>query len=126
MSTLLRAARLAALPFALAIGFITVATVQPASAVPVGGSWVEGTVTHVSTTNIKVKVASTGQELSFLLVPHFDRVFSSDGKTTVQMSTIHPGSLVKVYYDQKALGIRHADRILVLNRLEKPVKVQKG
>jgi hypothetical protein len=126
MSTLLRAARLAALPLALAIGFITVATVQPASAVPVGGSWVEGTVTHVSTANIKVRVASTGQELSFLLVPHFDRVFSSDGKTTVQMSTIHPGSLVKVYYDQKALGIRHADRILVLNRLEKPVKMQKG
>src|ERR1700694_1035920 len=126
MSTLLRIARLAALPFALAIGFITVGFVQPASAVPVGGSWVEGTVTHISTTNIKVRVASTGQELSFLLVPHFDRVFSSDGKTTVQMSTIHPGSLVKVYYDQKALGIRHADRILVLNRLEKPVKVQKG
>jgi hypothetical protein len=126
MSTLLRAARLAALPLALAMGFITVAFVQPASAVPVGGSWVEGTVTHISTTNIKVKVASTGQELSFLLVPHFNRVFSSDGKTTVQMSTIHPGSLVKVYYDQKALGIRHADRILVLNRLEKPVKMQKG
>jgi hypothetical protein len=126
MSTLLRAARLAALPLALAMGFVTVASVQPASAVPVGGSWIEGTVVHVSTQNIKVKVVPSGQTLSFLLVPHFDRVFSSDGKTTVQMNTLHPGSLVKVYYDQKALGMRHADRILVLNRLEKPVKVQKG
>jgi hypothetical protein len=34
--------------------------------------------------------------------------------------------LVKVYYDQKGLGIRHADRILILNRREVPVKQQKG
>jgi hypothetical protein len=126
MRTLLRAARLAALPLALAIGFVTVASVQPASAVPVGGSWVEGTLVHVSTQNIKVKDDTTGKALSFLLVPHFDRVFSSDGKTTVQMSTLKPGTLVKVYYDQKALGIRHADRILVLNRKQTPVKMQKG
>jgi len=33
---------------------------------------------------------------------------------------------VKVFYDQKLLGVRHADRILVLNRAEKAVKQQKG
>jgi hypothetical protein len=126
MRTLLRAARLAALPLALAFGFVTVASVQPASAVPVGGSWAQGTLVHVSTTNIKIQDVKTGKSLSFLLVPHFDRVFSSDGKTTVQMSTLKPGRLVKVYYDQKALGIRHADRILVLNRKQTPVKMQKG
>jgi hypothetical protein len=126
MRILLRAARFAAFPIALAIGFVTVASVQPASAVPVGSSWVEGTLVHVSTNNIKVKDDKTGQSLSFLLVPHFDRIFSSDGKTTVQMSTLHPGALVKVFYDQKALGIRHADRILVLNRKQTPVKMQKG
>jgi hypothetical protein len=126
MRTFLRAARLAALPLALAIGFVTAASVLPASAVPVGSSWVEGTLVHVSTNNIKIKDDKTGQSLSFLLVPHFDRVFSGDGKTTVQMSTLRPGALVKVYYDQKALGIRHADRILVLNRMQQKVKVQKG
>jgi hypothetical protein len=42
------------------------------------------------------------------------------------MKSLHSGQLVKVYYDQKFLGYRHADRILVLNRMEKPVKQQKG
>ena len=126
MRTLLQAARLAALPLALAVGFVTFASVQPASAAKVGSAWVEGTLVHVSTQNIKVKDDKSGQELSFLLVPHFDRVFSDDGKTTVQMSTLHPGQLVKVYYDQKFLGARHADRILVLNRRQTPVKMQKG
>lgn len=98
----------------------------PALAVPVGGSWVEGTLVHVSTNNIKVKDDKTGQSLSFLLVPHFNRIFSSDGKTTVQMSALRPGALVKVFYDQKFLGQRHADRILVLNRRQMPVKQQKG
>src|ERR1700724_3158727 len=115
MRTLLHAARLAALPLFLAIGFVTVASVQPASAAKVGSAWVEGTLVHVSTQNIKVKDDKTGQSLSFLLVPHFDRIFSSDGKTTVQMSTLHPGALVKVVYDQNALGILHAARMIVLN-----------
>jgi len=120
MRTLLTAAILTALPLA------TVLTAAPASAVPVGSSWVEGTLVHISTTNIKVKDDKSGQELSFALVPHFDQVFSSDGKTTYQMKSLHSGQLVKVFYDQKMLGMRHADRILVLTRHEMPVKQQKG
>jgi hypothetical protein len=120
MRTLLIAAGLAALPLT------TIITAAPAAAVPVGSSWVEGTLVHVSTTNIKIKDDKTGKELSFALVPHFDQVFSGDGKTTYQMKSLHSGQLVKVFYDQKMLGMRHADRILVMNRMEHPVKQQKG
>jgi hypothetical protein len=122
MRTLLLAAGLAAFPL-----FATmVATAVPAPAATVGSSWVEGTLVHISSANIKVKDDKTGQELSFLLVPHFDQVFSEDGKTTYQMKALHSGQLVKVFYDQKMLGARHADRILVLNRAQKAVKTQKG
>ena len=119
MRTFLVAAALAALP-------LTASMMAPAAAVPVGSSWVEGTLVHISSNNIKVKDDKTGTELSFLLVPHFDQVFSGDGKTTYQMKALHSGSLVKVFYDQKFLGQRHADRILVLNRREMSVKQQKG
>ncbi len=118
--------------FLLAVGFaaLPIATLvvapSPAQAAKVGSSWVEGTLVHISTSNIKIKDDKTGKELGFLLVPHFDKVFSDDGKTTYQMSALHSGQLVKVFYDQKLLGVRHADRILVLNRAQKPVKQQKG
>ena len=121
MRTLLMAAGLAALPLTTII-----LSTAPAAAVPVGSSWVEGTLVHISASNIKVKDDKTGKELSFTLVPHFDQVFSSDGKTTYQMKSLHSGQLVKVFYDQKMLGMRHADRILVLTRHEMPVKQQKG
>ncbi len=120
MRTLLMAAGLTVLPLA------TILSAAPASAVPVGSSWVEGTLVHISTSNIKVKDDKTGKELSFALVPHFDKVFSSDGRSTYQMKSLHSGQLVKVFYDQKLLGLRHADRIEVLNRMEHPVKQQKG
>ncbi|MBV8580206.1 MAG: hypothetical protein JO225_09495 [Candidatus Eremiobacteraeota bacterium] len=119
MRTLLLAAGLAAFPLAVSLA-------GPAAEAKVGASWVEGTLVHVSSANIKVKDDKTGQELSFLLVPHFDQVFSGDGKTTYQMKSLHSGQLVKVFYDQRALGMRHADRILVLNRSEMQVKQQKG
>ncbi|MBV9407339.1 MAG: hypothetical protein JO164_00855 [Candidatus Eremiobacteraeota bacterium] len=119
MRTLLLAASLAAFPLAVSLA-------GPAAEANVGASWVEGTLVHVSSANIKVKDDKTGQELSFLLVPHFDQVFSGDGKTTYQMKSLHSGQLVKVFYDQRALGMRHADRILVLNRSQMQVKQQKG
>jgi hypothetical protein len=97
---------------------------MPASAR--GSAWVEGSLVHISTTNVKVIDDKTGKELSFLLVPHFDQIFSSDGKTTYQMSALHRGQLIKVYYDQKFLGQRHADRIEVLNHRQMDVKQQKG
>ncbi|HEY4441905.1 MAG TPA: hypothetical protein VGN14_15700 [Candidatus Elarobacter sp.] len=125
MRTFLLAARLAAISLTAALG-VAALTPAPAAAVPVGSSWVEGTLVHISANNIKVKDDKTGNELSFLLVPHFDQVFSEDGKTTYQMKSLHSGQLVKVYYDQKLLGARHADRILVLNRRQAPVKQQKG
>jgi hypothetical protein len=117
---------LAALFAAATLGTAVVAPAPAQAAAKVGSQWVEGTLVHVSTSNIKIKDDKTGQELSFLLVPHFDQVFAADGKTTYQMASLHSGQLVKVYYDQKLLGARHADRILVMNRMEKPVKQQKG
>jgi hypothetical protein len=123
MRTLVNAARLAALPMALILGMMVTAS-PPAKAGTVGSAWVEGTLVHISAENIKVKTPT--QELSFLLVPHFDQVFSDDGKTTYQMKSLHSGQLVKVFYDQKFLGQRHADRIIVLSRRETPIKTQKG
>ncbi|MBC5825000.1 MAG: hypothetical protein GIW99_10725 [Candidatus Eremiobacteraeota bacterium] len=71
-----------------------------------------GRVDHVSTSNIKV--TSARETLSFTLVPRFKAIFSDDGKTTYQMARLRPGTMVKVYYDQKLLGIRHADKIFIL------------
>ena len=88
-----------------------------------GSVW-EGHVTHVSTTNIKVR-GTNGQELSFIVVPKFNKVFSGDGKTTYQMTDIKPGMWVRVIYDQSAMGARHADRI-VLYRRGQPVKSMKS
>jgi hypothetical protein len=77
-----------------------------------------GTVQHISTTNIKIYSSVSHKTVSFLLMPKFDQVFSSDGKTTYEMAKVRPGYLVRVYFDQKFLGTRHADRIIVLNPSE--------
>ncbi len=82
----------------------------------VGSATFSGIVNHVSDNNIKVENTKTKQSLSFLIVPKFDQVFSADGKTTYQMKAIKPGQYVKIYYDQKMLGQRHADRILLLTQ----------
>jgi hypothetical protein len=74
-----------------------------------------GTIVHVSTENVKVESSDKAETVSFLLVPKFKQVFSSDGKTTVQMSALKPGTPVKVYFDQTALGARHADKIVILD-----------
>ncbi len=73
-----------------------------------------GLVKHVSMDNIKVYDPKSRQTLSFAIFPKFDRIFSGDGKTTYQMKDIHTGQYVKVYYDQHALGVRHADRIYLM------------
>jgi hypothetical protein len=86
----------------------------------VGSGHFDGEVSHVSSNNIKVINPKTHESLSFLLVPHFKQVFSRDGKT-VQAASLHEGQYVKVYYDQKFLGQRHADRIYILrNNMMKP------
>jgi hypothetical protein len=85
----------------------------PAAAASKEGVFV-GHVVHVSTQNIKVE-DDNNQSLSFLLVPHFNKLFSTDGKTTTQMSRVHEGMWVRVFYDQHFLGTRHADKIILIN-----------
>jgi hypothetical protein len=81
-----------------------------------------GEAVHVSTNNIKVRDPRTGQVLSFEILPHFDQVFSADGKTTFQMKDVHEGHYVGVIYDQKALGVRHADKIYIMNNANQRLK----
>jgi len=96
--------------FALAITAVTVPSVASAKT-----STFYGITLHVSTTNIKVRNPHTGQVLSFEILPKFDQIFSDDGKTTYQMKAVKPGRYVGIIYDQRAFGIRHADRIYLLN-----------
>jgi len=91
------------------------ATVFSAPATALAASTFYGTVQHVSDTNIKVYNPSSHQTLSFEIVPHFDQLFSGDGKTTYQMKELKPGRYVGIIYDQSAFGMRHADKIYILN-----------
>jgi hypothetical protein len=72
-----------------------------------------GTVMHVSTTDLEVK-GQDGKTVRFVLVPQFNRIFSKDGKTTVQMTRLKPGTPVTVNYTD-TLGILHPNKI-VINR----------
>lgn len=83
-----------------------------------------GITVHVSTTNIKVQDPKTQQTLSFDILPKFDQVFSADGKTTYQMSKIKAGQYVGIVYDQKALGMRHADKIYLMNNANQRIGTQ--
>ena len=98
----------------------------PANAERVGSANYSGIVQHVSSQNIKVTNPRDHTTMSFMMVPHFKNIFSEDGKTTYQMAKLHAGQYVKVFYDQKALGIRHADRILILNNGNMRMGQQKG
>jgi hypothetical protein len=106
----------------------TVATVALAvAAIPQSGqaaSTFYGLVKHVSVNSIKVYDPHTKQTLSFEIVPKFDQVFSADGKTTYQMSKVKPGQYVGIIYDQKALGIRHADKIYLMNNANQRIGSQ--
>jgi len=83
-----------------------------------------GITVHVSTNNIKVRDPRTGQTLSFELLPKFDQIFSADGKTTYQMNHVHAGQYVGIIYDQRALGMRHADRIYLMNNANQRISAQ--
>lgn len=74
-----------------------------------------GEVVHVSVNNVKVYNPKSHQTLSFIVAPSFDQIFSADGKTTYQMKHLKHGQYVRVVYDQKALGMRHADKIYILH-----------
>jgi len=74
-----------------------------------------GIVTHVAVNSIKVQDPRTNQTLGFEILPKFDQVFSGDGKTTYQMKDVRPGRYVGIIYDQKFLGVRHADKVYIMN-----------
>jgi hypothetical protein len=59
-----------------------------------------------------------------VLTPKFDQVFSADGKTTYQMKNVKKGQYVGVIYDQKALGMRHADKIYILTNRNQKISTQ--
>lgn len=111
MSSFSRSLLLAAVP-----SFVLALTI-PAVGVPTGKSLFYGNVVHVSMQNIKVHNPKTGETLSFVILPKFNQIFSGDGKETYQMKDIHRGAYVKIYYDQKALGARHADTIYVMTKV---------
>ena len=108
--------------------FATLAFALPAITVPsvasAKTSTFYGITLHVSTTNIKVRNPHTGQVLSFEILPKFDRIFSDNGKTTYQMKRVKPGQYVAIVYDQKALGIRHADKIFLLTNANERISAQ--
>jgi hypothetical protein len=83
-----------------------------------------GITVHVSTNNIKVEDPKTKQTLSFAILPKFDQIFSADGKTTYQMKDVKAGQYVGIIYDQKALGVRHADKIYLLNNANERIGAQ--
>jgi len=83
-----------------------------------------GITVHVSSNNIQVEDPKTKQTLSFELLPKFDQVFSADGKTTYQMKNVKAGQYVGIIYDQKALGVRHADKIYLLNNANEKIGTQ--
>jgi hypothetical protein len=104
---------------------IAAAAMIASSAAPaLAASTFYGTVVHVSTNNIKVLDRRTRQTLSFEILPRFDRLFSADGKTTYQMRRVKPGQYVGIVYDQRAFGMRHADKIYLLNRANQRIGSQ--
>ncbi|MBD5655777.1 MAG: hypothetical protein IAI50_11455 [Candidatus Eremiobacteraeota bacterium] len=75
----------------------------------------DGKVVHISGNNIKVMGLEGGkmQTISFLMVPHIKKVFKRKGAAaTGQLQAIKPGDYVEITFDQKFLGVRHADEIL--------------
>ena len=106
---------------AIAIAALLAAALTPAAQ---AASTFYGITVHLSANNIKVQDPKTKQVLSFEIVPKFDQVFSANGKTTYQMSAIKPGQYVGIIYDQKALGIRHADKIYLMTNANQRIGTQ--
>jgi hypothetical protein len=92
---------------------MTVAAFSPPPAL--AASTFYGTVRHIAMNSIKVYDPRSRQTLGFEVLPHFDQIFSADGKTTYQMKELRAGRYVGIIYDQRAFGIRHADKVYILN-----------
>ena len=99
---------------AFAIGAALGAPLGMASAKSSAHRDFEGTVVHISSDNIKVHGVEGGkaQTLSFLISPKSVKISRSHGSGTAAMRDIRVGDMVKVRFDQKLLGVRHADAIL--------------
>ncbi len=114
--------RLHLVPVFAALVF-AVAVASASAAVKAGSQVYYGLVKHVSTTDLKVYDPKTKKTMGFVLVPRFGNVFKSDGRTAQQVNDLKAGQYVKVYYDQKALGVVHADRILIMSSGDSVMKV---
>jgi hypothetical protein len=112
------------LPAAAAVVAAALVGAPPLPAFAASTSTFYGITVHVSTNNIKVEDPKTKQTLSFMIVPKFDQVFSADGKTTYQMSKVKAGQYVGIIYDQKGLGVRHADKIYLLDNANEKIGAQ--
>jgi len=109
-------------PLALFLSPVTATVLLLGAPAPaIAASTFYGIVIHVSDNSIKVEDTRTKQTLAFEIVPHFDQLFSADGKTTYQMKDIKAGRYVGIVYDQKMLGIRHADKVYLLNNANQRV-----
>jgi hypothetical protein len=109
-------------PLALFLSPVTATVLLLGAPAPaLAASTFYGIVIHVSDNSIKVQDPRTKQTLAFEIVPHFDQLFSADGKTTYQMKDIRAGRYVGIVYDQKMLGIRHADKVYLLNNANQRV-----
>lgn len=106
--------------YVLMCAALMVAMVAPALAAPT----FYGIVIHVSTSNIKVENPKTHKSLSFEILPKFDHIFSGNGKTTYQMKNVKAGRYVGIVYDQHFLGMRHADKIFLLNNANERISAQ--
>jgi hypothetical protein len=108
-------------PRALAAAALTLAVGSPLVSQAMTPGVFRGRVVHVSVDNIKVKSPS-GEVLSFLILPRFHKIFHADGKTTATMNEVRTGDRVEIYYDQKAMGARHADQIIDMTAPLRPLK----
>lgn len=109
-------------PLALFLSPVTATVLLLGAPAPaLAASTFYGIVIHVSDNSIKVEDPRTKQTLAFEIVPHFDQLFSADGKTTYQMKDIKAGRYVGIVYDQKMLGVRHADKVYLLNNANQRV-----
>jgi hypothetical protein len=99
---------------AFAVGAAIGAPLGMASAASSDHRDFEGRLQHISFDNIKVSGIEGGkhQTISFLIDPKLTKLTHNDGKSTAEMRDFHVGDMVKVRYDQKFLGVRHADMII--------------
>jgi hypothetical protein len=109
-------------PLALFLSPVTASVLLLGAPAPaIAASTFYGIVIHVADNSIKVQDPRSHQTLAFEIVPHFDQLFSADGKTTYQMKDIRAGRYVGIVYDQKFLGMRHADKVYLLHNANQRV-----